>query len=194
MGKVDGLLRLGFDAQKVAGRIPETGVSGCECVRAPASRRIWIDRPAGITGYVRLLHTPKNNNADKSTPAMTRMRTRRPWRIFSTVPDQFRSVLTIGPPPLFLCLWAKRPRYQSSERYHTPTQRATRHQRESRATLFGFVNRGVAQPGRAPGSGPGGRRFESSRPDLLKKQPVSEAIPKRADVFEDSPNSSLPGF
>src|SRR5271170_7462893 len=26
-------------------------------------------------------------------------------------------------------------------------------------------SRGVAQPGRAPGSGPGGRRFESSRPD-----------------------------
>jgi hypothetical protein len=28
--------------------------------------------------------------------------------------------------------------------------------------------RGVAQPGRAPGSGPGGRRFESSLPDHLK--------------------------
>jgi hypothetical protein len=28
-----------------------------------------------------------------------------------------------------------------------------------------WVIRGVAQPGRAPGSGPGGRRFESSRPD-----------------------------
>ena len=27
--------------------------------------------------------------------------------------------------------------------------------------------RGVAQPGRAPGSGPGGRRFESSLPDHL---------------------------
>ena len=27
------------------------------------------------------------------------------------------------------------------------------------------VDRGVAQPGRAPGSGPGGRRFESSLPD-----------------------------
>lgn len=26
--------------------------------------------------------------------------------------------------------------------------------------------RGVAQPGRAPGSGPGGRRFKSSRPDF----------------------------
>src|ERR1035438_10579905 len=29
------------------------------------------------------------------------------------------------------------------------------------------VSRGVAQPGRAPGSGPGGRRFKSSLPDHL---------------------------
>jgi hypothetical protein len=29
------------------------------------------------------------------------------------------------------------------------------------------VSRGVAQPGRAPGSGPGGRRFKSSLPDQL---------------------------
>ena len=29
------------------------------------------------------------------------------------------------------------------------------------------VRRGVAQPGRAPGSGPGGRRFKSSLPDHL---------------------------
>ena len=29
------------------------------------------------------------------------------------------------------------------------------------------VRRGVAQPGRAPGSGPGGRRFKSSLPDQL---------------------------
>ena len=28
-----------------------------------------------------------------------------------------------------------------------------------------FIYRGVAQPGRAPGSGPGGRRFKSSLPD-----------------------------
>src|SRR3954452_15718262 len=27
------------------------------------------------------------------------------------------------------------------------------------------ISRGVAQPGRAPGSGPGGRRFKSSLPD-----------------------------
>src|SRR3954470_4915249 len=44
----------------------------------------------------------------------------------------------------------------------------------------GFT-RGVAQLGRAPGSGPGGRRFESSRPDLLihKIQPVSERFRNR---------------
>jgi hypothetical protein len=30
------------------------------------------------------------------------------------------------------------------------------------------TRRGVAQPGRAPGSGPGGRRFKSSLPDHLK--------------------------
>jgi hypothetical protein len=29
----------------------------------------------------------------------------------------------------------------------------------------GWFSRGVAQPGRAPGSGPGGRRFKSSLPD-----------------------------
>ena len=31
-------------------------------------------------------------------------------------------------------------------------------------------SRGVAQPGRAPGSGPGGRRFKSSLPDQYPKQ------------------------
>ena len=39
------------------------------------------------------------------------------------------------------------------------------------------VDRGVAQPGRAPGSGPGGRRFESSLPDQflqsLRENPKS---------------------
>src|SRR5579859_4997237 len=30
-----------------------------------------------------------------------------------------------------------------------------------------FARRGVAQPGRAPGSGPGGRRFKSSLPDQI---------------------------
>jgi hypothetical protein len=32
---------------------------------------------------------------------------------------------------------------------------------------LGGLRRGVAQPGRAPGSGPGGRRFKSSLPDHL---------------------------
>ena len=35
------------------------------------------------------------------------------------------------------------------------------------------AHRGVAQPGRAPGSGPGGRRFESSLPDHLVKAATS---------------------
>ena len=35
--------------------------------------------------------------------------------------------------------------------------------------------RGVAQPGRAPGSGPGGRRFESSLPDHLGSMGSSRA-------------------
>ena len=34
--------------------------------------------------------------------------------------------------------------------------------------------RGVAQPGRAPGSGPGGRRFKSSLPDQEKKRDISD--------------------
>ena len=34
--------------------------------------------------------------------------------------------------------------------------------------LLDWCIRGVAQPGRAPGSGPGGRRFESSRPDHVR--------------------------
>src|SRR6185312_2182212 len=33
-----------------------------------------------------------------------------------------------------------------------------------------FPRRGVAQPGRAPGSGPGGRRFKSSLPDQYLQQ------------------------
>ena len=35
------------------------------------------------------------------------------------------------------------------------------------------VCRGVAQPGRAPGSGPGGRRFKSSLPDHFKTKPLT---------------------
>ncbi len=34
-------------------------------------------------------------------------------------------------------------------------------------------SRGVAQPGRAPGSGPGGRRFKSSLPDHLFSRPFN---------------------
>ena len=37
--------------------------------------------------------------------------------------------------------------------------------RHSRGVRHSVVCRGVAQPGRAPGSGPGGRRFKSSLPD-----------------------------
>ena len=34
-----------------------------------------------------------------------------------------------------------------------------------RTFVINIIIRGVAQPGRAPGSGLGGRRFESSHPD-----------------------------
>jgi hypothetical protein len=37
--------------------------------------------------------------------------------------------------------------------------------------LILLQSRGVAQPGRAPGSGPGGRRFKSSLPDHLFLSP-----------------------
>ena len=39
-----------------------------------------------------------------------------------------------------------------------------------------FVRRGVAQPGRAPGSGPGGRRFKSSLPDHLISNPKLQSL------------------
>ena len=48
--------------------------------------------------------------------------------------------------PLPLC-------YSANSRALTPLRRS------------GVSGRGVAQPGSAPGSGPGGRRFKSSRPD-----------------------------
>jgi hypothetical protein len=42
------------------------------------------------------------------------------------------------------------------------------------ARVFASVpRRGVAQPGRAPGSGPGGRRFKSSLPDHFFSRPFS---------------------
>src|SRR5262245_32765632 len=40
-------------------------------------------------------------------------------------------------------------------------------------------SRGVAQPGRAPGSGPGGRRFKSSRPD---HHPLARMMTLRARI------------
>src|SRR5436305_1358599 len=39
--------------------------------------------------------------------------------------------------------------------------------------------RGVAQPGRAPGSGPGGRRFKSSLPDQCKSITCDSVEKKR---------------
>src|SRR3984885_4842855 len=43
-----------------------------------------------------------------------------------------------------------------------------------RSTQSKSVDRGVAQPGRAPGSGPGGRRFESSLPDHFSNLALSK--------------------
>src|ERR1035437_6222118 len=48
--------------------------------------------------------------------------------------------------------------------------------------------RGVAQPGRAPGSGPGGRRFESSLPDHSKKKIAIISFPIR--LVQSLPNSN----
>jgi hypothetical protein len=45
------------------------------------------------------------------------------------------------------------------------------------AELLHLKIRGVAQLGRAPGSGPGGRRFESSRPDHLFFAAVRIPVP-----------------
>ncbi len=42
--------------------------------------------------------------------------------------------------------------------------------------IFEVCHRGVAQPGRAPPSGGGCRRFESSRPDQLRKGPHCRAF------------------
>ena len=39
----------------------------------------------------------------------------------------------------------------------------------------GAPGRGVAQPGSAPGSGPGGRRFKSSRPDHSFQEVISDS-------------------
>src|SRR5204862_5995445 len=53
-------------------------------------------------------------------------------------------------------------------------------------------HRGVAQPGRAPGSGPGGRRVKSSRPDSSIQADTARfgMPPERAvDVFVDKISS-----
>src|SRR6185503_9868786 len=43
-------------------------------------------------------------------------------------------------------------------------------------TIAVRLGRGVAQPGRALGSGPRGRRFESSRPDQLSSKTLENSI------------------
>ncbi len=51
-----------------------------------------------------------------------------------------------------------------------------------RLTLKVLV-RGVAQLGRAPGLGPGGRRFESYHPDFFYARPQAIHVPALASVF-----------
>jgi hypothetical protein len=48
------------------------------------------------------------------------------------------------------------------------------------------ASRGVAQPGSAPGSGPGGRRFKSSRPDHFSRLFMQRCFP--SDWVRLSPN------
>src|SRR6185312_9369308 len=54
---------------------------------------------------------------------------------------------------------------ESIRRSSKPTHRLSLTERTSHRHLTAVHIRGVAQSGSAPGSGPGGRRFESSRPD-----------------------------
>jgi hypothetical protein len=52
---------------------------------------------------------------------------------------------------------------------------------------LGGLRRGVAQPGRAPGSGPGGRRFKSSLPDQFFQSDTKgfwSAVYTAVDDFE----------
>ena len=56
------------------------------------------------------------------------------------------------------------------------------------------MNRGVAQPGSAPASGAGGRKFKSSRPDhalVLHEMPFSAAM---ASTSRDSEGTPYPEF
>ncbi len=60
------------------------------------------------------------------------------------------------------------------------------------ASSFRKSCRGVAQPGRAPGSGPGGRRFKSSLPDHSKsseKQIKSRRLNRCYFLFKRVPVS-----
>ena len=61
------------------------------------------------------------------------------------------------------------------------------------------TRRGVAQPGRAPGSGPGGRRFKSSLPDQssplqLSRPPAWQATMPRARLSSTKTPSTLARF
>ena len=57
---------------------------------------------------------------------------------------------------------------KSVQRSSRPTRALELHGKHFHRHLAGASSiRGVAQSGSAPGSGPGGRRFESSRPDHL---------------------------
>jgi hypothetical protein len=77
--------------------------------------------------------------------------------------------------------------FQSSNRAATPPPRMIGDLSDPGAIIFVYVcsfkarripsaprnRRGVAQPGRAPGSGPGGRRFKSSLPDQFRTEPLT---------------------
>jgi hypothetical protein len=58
---------------------------------------------------------------------------------------------------------------KSKQRSSKPTRTLEPHGKPPNRQLTAALIRGVAQSGSAPGSGPGGRRFESSRPDHSSK-------------------------
>ena len=57
---------------------------------------------------------------------------------------------------------------------------------------LGGLRRGVAQPGRAPGSGPGGRRFKSSLPDHLVSATYSHLEEIKTDPLGLGPGALAP--
>src|SRR5262245_25805442 len=59
--KVDRLLRLWLDAEKMFGGVAEAGVGCGECRRTPTSRRVRIRRRARIAGDIGLLHATRQN-------------------------------------------------------------------------------------------------------------------------------------